>query len=187
VVKRSFDFLLALSIAPFFLLLFPFVALLISVDSNGPVLFCQTRIGLKRRPFNLYKFRTMALGTGDLPSHEAGARTMTRTGSWLRRTKIDELPQIVNVLRGEMSFVGPRPCLPSQTKLIEYRSALGVFDLKPGITGIAQIQGVDMSDPALLATRDAEYLNKMSLRQDLAVIFATAVGRGRGDAARNHL
>ncbi len=183
-IKRLFDFLLAAAAAPFVLLLFPFVALLILIDSRGPVLFCQIRVGYRQSLFKLYKFRTMALGTGDLPSHLAGARTITRAGFWLRRTKLDELPQLINVLRGEMSFVGPRPCLPTQTELIERRAALGVFNLRPGITGISQIHGVDMSDPVSLAKRDAGYLNDMSLLQDLSILLATAIGRGKGDAAR---
>lgn len=185
-MKRIFDFGLAVAGLPVLILLLPFVTILILIDSPGPVFFSQQRVGLKRRLFRLYKFRTMQWGTVNLPSHVAGTQSITPVGRWLRRTKLDEIPQILNVLLGEMSFVGPRPCLPSQTELIEKRLALGVFDIRPGITGVAQIQGLDMSDPALLARKDAEYSKNMSLFQDFIILWATAVGKGKGDAARRH-
>lgn len=183
-IKRACDLGLAAAGLPFFLLLYPILALLISVESPGPVLFSQQRVGFRQSPFRLYKFRTMKLDTGDLPSHIAGEHNITSVGRWLRKTKLDELPQLINVLRGEMSFVGPRPCLPSQTELVQARKDLGVFEVRPGITGAAQIQGLNMSEPVLLAQTDYEYCKNMSLWRDFFILWATATGKGTGDAAR---
>jgi lipopolysaccharide/colanic/teichoic acid biosynthesis glycosyltransferase len=183
-IKRVCDLGLAAAGLPFFLLLYPILAILISLESAGPPIFSQERVGYKQRLFRLYKFRTMKLGTGDLPSHVAGEDNITSVGRWLRKTKLDELPQILNVLSGDMSFVGPRPCLPSQTELIQAREDLGVFEVRPGITGAAQIQGLNMSEPVRLAQRDSEYCKSRSTMQDLAILWATSTGKGSGDAAR---
>ena len=183
-IKRVFDLALTLIGLPVLFIFLPIIAILISADSPGPVLFKQQRVGLGQRPFMLYKFRTMKLGTGDLPSHVAGEQNITAVGKWLRRTKLDELPQLVNVLKGEMSFVGPRPCLPTQTELVQARATLGVFNVRPGITGAAQIEGLDMSHPTKLAQKDAQYCMNMSLLLDLRIVWATATGMGAGDAAR---
>ncbi len=106
---------------------------------------------------------------------------MTGIGKFLRGSKFDELPQVWNILKGEMSFVGPRPCLPVQTALVEARRAYGLEELRPGITGISQIAGVDMQDPARLARLDASYLGDMSWRADLRLLAQTVLGAGRGD------
>ena len=124
------------------------------------------------------------MGTPDRPSHEMGSAHITRLGGALRRTKLDELPQLLNIVRGEMSFVGPRPCLPSQTDLIELRRKNNVLSLRPGITGMAQVRGIDMSEPARLAAVDAEYIDRQSIGTDLSLIWKTVFGAGRGDAAR---
>jgi O-antigen biosynthesis protein WbqP len=123
----------------------------------------------------------MYMETGNAPSHEVSASAVTPLGRRLRALKLDELPQLWNVLRGHMSLVGPRPCLPSQTKLIAARRQRGLHTIRPGITGIAQVAGIDMSDPARLAAKDAEYLTRMSLRFDLQLLLATLLGNGRGD------
>jgi O-antigen biosynthesis protein WbqP len=183
-IKRVCDLALAAAGFPLFLMLYPIIAIVISAESRGPVLFSQQRVGFRQRSFRLYKFRTMKLGTGDLPSHIAGEQNITSVGRWLRKTKLDELPQLLNVLKGEMSFVGPRPCLLSQTELIQARKELGVFDVRPGITGAAQIQGLNMSEPVLLAQKDFEYCRDMSLLRDFSILWATATGKGSGDAAR---
>ncbi|RVD12515.1 sugar transferase, partial [Mesorhizobium sp. M4B.F.Ca.ET.017.02.2.1] len=112
-------------------------------------------------------------GTPSLPTHEAPSQAITAVGKALRRAKIDELPQLWNVLRGEMSLVGPRPCLPTQTELVERRRALGVLSALPGITGLAQIRGIDMSDPRLCAETDAEYLRTASIGLDLKILLGT--------------
>lgn len=106
---------------------------------------------------------------------------MTKVGHFLRRTKLDELPQLWNILVGEMSFVGPRPCLPSQTALIEARRAHGLSKIRPGLTGVSQVAGVDMSNPQRLAALDAGYLADMSLGRDFRLLAATVLGAGRGD------
>jgi O-antigen biosynthesis protein WbqP len=127
----------------------------------------------------------MEVGTGDLPSHKASRSKVTNIGAVLRRTKLDELPQIINVLAGEMSFVGPRPCLPTQIELIVERERLGVAKLRPGITGVSQLAGLDMSDPAKLAAMDATYLQNAGLVVDMLLMAKTAVNKGAGDALSN--
>jgi len=184
VLKRLLDFVLAT------LLLFPamvvclFCILVIKLDSPGPGLFSQTRLGRNQKPFKLYKLRTMAVNTGNHASHEVPAGQITKAGLFLRRTKLDELPQIINVLIGDMSFVGPRPCLPSQSLLVQERQSRGVFQLRPGITGAAQVAGIDMSTPEKLAVADAHYLNGVSVLEDMRLMLATVSGAGRGDAAK---
>lgn len=158
-------------------------ALLIRMESPGSPLFRQERVGCARKTFVLYKLRTMSVETEDLPSHSVSASQITRVGQILRRTKIDELPQLFNVIRGEMSLVGPRPCLPSQQDVLEARDSLGVYKERPGITGQAQLSGVDMSQPAKLAELDAAYLDDMRISTDVRILIGTALGRGGGDAA----
>ncbi|MGE3897216.1 MAG: sugar transferase [Variibacter sp.] len=153
----------------------------IRLTSSGPGIFRQTRIGLHEQPFTCYKLRTMSVDTGDTPSHETPATAVTPIGRWLRQLKLDELPQLWNIVRGEMSFVGPRPCLPSQTELIAARRRLGLYTLRPGITGVSQVAGIDMSDPERLARSDSAYLNKISIGTDIRLILATILGAGYGD------
>lgn len=161
------------------------LVLLIRRESEGPGIFSQQRVGREGRPFYCHKLRTMRSGTPNTPTHEVSAAQITPLGAVLRRTKLDELPQLWNVLRGEMSFVGPRPCLPSQTTLIEERQKRGVLSLRPGITGLAQINSIDMSDPVRLAEKDAEYLRTRSFGLDLTILFRTVFQRaGSGDRVR---
>lgn len=159
---------------------FLIVAVAVRLESRGPAIFRQVRVGKNGREFTCYKFRTMALETGDLPTHEVPASAVTRLGNRLRRLKIDELPQVFNVLAGDMSLVGPRPCLPSQVELIEARRRLGVFEVRPGITGLAQVRGVDMSNPNRLAELDAQYIKSRSFAGDLRLLWATVRGQGIG-------
>lgn len=183
-MKRAFDLTLAIALAlPAILLCIP-IALIIKSSSPGPALFKQVRVGRNKQPFMLFKWRTMAIGTGDLPSHEVSRAQVTTIGAFLRRTKLDELPQLWNVILGDMSFVGPRPCLPTQNELIDLREALGVYLLRPGITGISQLRGLNMSDPKALAHMDAEYIDKSTFLRDLQIIIKTALNRGAGDAVR---
>lgn len=123
----------------------------------------------------------MHLNTPEIPSHEISINQITKTGTFLRRTKIDELPQLWNVLRGEMSIVGPRPCLPTQAKLIEARSKHKVFAAKPGITGLAQINGIDMSDPKLLVTYEQRLIANLNFTNYIRYIALTLIGKGYGD------
>jgi O-antigen biosynthesis protein WbqP len=147
--------------------------LAIRASSRGPAIFSQTRVGRDGRLFRCHKLRTMYVGTPSLPSHEAPANSVTSVGRVLRKFKLDELPQFWNVLKGEMSLVGPRPCLPTQTELIECRRRLGVLAALPGITGLAQIRGIDMSNPKLLAETDATYLRTASFWLDLRILIGT--------------
>lgn len=181
--KRLLDVLvagaLAVPAAAVILVVLPFVWL----ETRATPLFRQVRVGRDGRPFTILKLRTMRADTPHRASHEVGASTITRTGGFLRRTKVDELPQLWNVLAGDMSLVGPRPCLPSQTELIEERARRGVLALRPGITGVGQVAGLDMSRPAALAEADAAYIGPWSLRRDLLLLVRTATGGGQGDAA----
>ncbi|KRB14942.1 lipid carrier--UDP-N-acetylgalactosaminyltransferase [Mesorhizobium sp. Root695] len=147
--------------------------LAVRASSPGPAIFSQTRVGRDGLLFRCHKLRTMYVGTPSLPSHEAPENSVTSVGKVLRKFKLDELPQFWNVLKGEMSLVGPRPCLPTQTELIEYRRRLGVLAALPGITGLAQIKGIDMSNPELLAQTDAAYLRTASFRLDLRILLGT--------------
>jgi O-antigen biosynthesis protein WbqP len=154
--------------------------LAIRVTSAGPGVFSQERVGRNGARFRCRKLRTMFAGTESVPTHEVSAARVTPVGRFLRRTKLDELPQLWNVLKGEMSLVGPRPCLPSQTALVEARRREGVAALRPGITGLAQVRGIDMADPEALATIDAEYLAVASLALDLRILLRTIFGGSRG-------
>lgn len=178
--KRAFDLALALLLfLPATLLCVPLAFLIHLADGASPI-FLQVRVGQANRPFRLYKLRTMRTDSPNLPTHQSSTSHVTRLGKFLRRTKLDELPQLLNVLRGDMSFVGPRPCLPTQTDLMQLRDRLGVSALRPGITGVSQIAGLDMSDPLALAASDATYA--WSLRTDLAILSRTLFGSGTGDA-----
>jgi O-antigen biosynthesis protein WbqP len=184
VIKRLFDLCLVLlsGIPAVFLILL--AAIFVWIETRVNPFFIQERVGQFGSTFKLLKLRTMAPNTANKASHEIAASQITNTGRFLRRTKIDELPQIWNVLLGDLSFVGPRPCLPSQTKLIQDRIARGVHNLRPGITGISQISGLDMSTPTELAISDALYCGAWSIKRDLQILIATVLGRGNGDAVK---
>ncbi len=176
--KRLFDLAIAIPSAMFVLPIILVLSILIRIQSRGPAIFTQKRVGRDQKIFTCYKLRTMAFGTKDLPSHQVSGGAITSIGRILRKTKLDELPQLYNIICGEMSFVGPRPCLPSQADLISERAARGLFTLRPGVTGLAQINNVDMSTPGKLATIDAEYLTNASFCLDLKIIALTVLGSG---------
>ena len=189
-MKRVFDVLAAglglIVLWPVILL----TAIAVRLNSPGPGILAQRRIGRDGRQFTCYKLRTMHQNTAQVPTHQVGTSALTSIGGFLRRSKLDELPQLLNVLRGDMSLVGPRPCLPTQAELIEARSRLGALAVLPGVTGLAQIQGVDMSDPQRLADIDAQYARTRTFGGDLLIILRTLTGSGmnadpaRGDLAR---
>ena len=154
---------------------------LLGLWDTGAPLFRQVRVGRHQQPFTLVKFRTMKVDTASVASHLASASSITRLGSVLRKTKLDELPQLWNVLKGEMSLVGPRPNLFNQTELIEERESRGVYRMRPGITGVAQVNDIDMSKPRLLAETDALMLQEMSLSLYFKLLWQTVMGKGRGD------
>lgn len=183
-MKRAFDIFVSLVAIIVLLPVMAAVAVIVRRSSPGPALFVQARVGRHERPFQCYKFRTMASGAPLAGSHDVPASWITPTGRRLRSAKLDELPQLFNVLRGDMSLVGPRPCLPNQIEVIEARRALGIFSIRPGITGPAQLAAIDMSTPDALAEADRRYVDTQNLISDLGILFATVTGKGSGDAAR---
>lgn len=180
---RLIDFL-----AAFFglLLLWPvlLIVTIIGLFDTGSPIFIQERVGRNKKPFKLVKFRTMSVDTQSVASHLASTSSITKLGAFLRKTKIDELPQLINVVKGEMSLVGPRPNLFNQQELIKEREALGVYNVLPGITGLAQVQNIDMSTPALLAKTDREMIDTLTLKSYFKYIMMTVTGSGSGDAVK---
>tara|TARA_B100002003_G_scaffold210813_1_gene206881 strand:+ start:28797 stop:29378 length:582 start_codon:yes stop_codon:yes gene_type:complete len=158
-----------------------FLLTIIGLLDTGSPLFRQERVGINKKPFTLVKFRTMKKETASVASHLASADAITPFGRFLRRTKLDELPQLWNVLKGEMSLVGPRPCLFSQEELIGERERLGVLKFRPGITGLAQVNDIDMSTPSLLAETDHKMLENLTVGAYFKYIFMTVAGKGAGD------
>lgn len=177
---RLFDFVIALL---GLIVGFPVLLLLtvIGLFDTGSPIFSQERVGRNRKPFILVKFRTMKKDTASVASHLASADAITPFGRFLRRTKLDELPQLWNVMKGEMSLVGPRPCLFNQGELISEREKRGVVAARPGITGLAQINDIDMSTPVLLAETDEKMLENLTLGAYFKYILMTVVGKGAGD------
>lgn len=159
------------------LLLLTFIGLL---DTGSPF-FRQVRVGRDQKPFTLWKFRTMRRDTASVATHLASRSSITRFGHFLRRTKLDELPQLWNVLKGEMSLVGPRPGLFNQEELTRERALREVFKVRPGVTGLAQISEIDMSTPELLAETDQRMLQHLTLRAYFKYILLTISGKGAGD------
>ncbi|WP_297983055.1 sugar transferase [uncultured Chryseobacterium sp.] len=180
---RFFDFIFSffglLFLSPVMLVLY-----IIGLFDTGSPIFVQERVGKNKKPFNLYKFRTMHKDTKSVASHLASKSSITKFGNFLRKTKLDELPQLVNVLIGDMSLVGARPNLFNQTELIEERDKRGVYSHVPGITGLAQINEVDMSTPKKLAEMDAEMLRSLTVSDYFKYILATVGGKGQGDRVK---
>lgn len=175
-IKRILDMVLSLLgliiLSPFFLLLI----IAIKVDSKGPVLFKQKRIGIHKTYFNILKFRTMRTDTPkDMPTHllEDPEQYITKVGKFLRKTSLDELPQIINILRGDMSIIGPRPALWNQDDLIAERDKYGANDVMPGLTGWAQVNGRDELEISVKAKLDGEYVKHMGFRLDCICFLKT--------------
>lgn len=188
IVFRSGKFFLDLSfvvgVLGIFWWLLLIVWILIPIESTGPGVFAQRRIGKSGKEFTIYKFRTMRSGTRQAGTHEMTADSITRFGAFLRKIKIDELLQVFNILIGNLSLVGPRPSLPVQTQLMEERKKRGVYSVNPGITGLAQVNDVDMSDPIKLARWDAQYIAQRSLPSEFKIVAKTFLGRGTGDRVK---
>jgi len=182
---RFFDFIFSflglILVSPVLILVY-----IICLFDTGKPIFRQERVGRYKKPFILFKFRTMVPGIASVASHLADVSTITPVGAFLRRTKLDELPQLWNVLKGEMSLVGPRPCLFNQTLLIIERETHNVFSVRPGITGLSQINKIDMSTPHLLAETDARFLAQMTIAMYFKYILMTVVGKGGGDVVAQH-
>lgn len=180
---RFFDFIFSLAgliiLSPILIIIF-----VVGLFDTGSPLFLQERVGKNLKPFTLVKFRTMRTGTQSVASHLASPAAITKVGRILRKTKLDELPQLWNVLMGDMSIVGPRPNLFNQHELIRERESLNVYSVLPGITGKAQIKNIDMSNPRILAKIDAEMIFELTLKKYFFYIIMTVLGNGKGDAAK---
>jgi lipopolysaccharide/colanic/teichoic acid biosynthesis glycosyltransferase len=179
-VIRFFDFVLSL-LGLFFCMPVLLIVYIVGWLETGSPLFKQVRVGKNKKLFTLVKFRTMHVGTASVASHLASTASITRLGSFLRKTKLDELPQLCNVLKGEMSLVGPRPGLANQAELTEERDQLEVFAVRPGITGLSQVSDIDMSTPKLLAETDSQMIKTLTLGTYFKYIFMTVIGKGSGD------
>ncbi|AIW20304.1 sugar transferase [Vibrio coralliilyticus] len=168
------------------ILLFPvfILVLVLGYFDTGSPLFIQTRVGKNKKPFRLVKFRTMNVDTKSVASHMADRNSITKFGEFLRKTKLDELPQLINVMKGEMSLVGPRPNLFNQVELIAVREQYKVYDVVPGITGLSQVNNIDMSTPKLLAETDSVMIKNTSILNYFKLIAMTVLGSGSGDAIR---
>ena len=181
---RGFDIIFSLIglliLSPIMLLLF-----IIGLFDTGSPLFKQERLGKGKKPFKLLKFRSMDVNTKSVATHLVQSSVITKWGSFLRKSKLDELPQLINVLNGDMSFVGPRPNLANQKELIEEREARGVYNIRPGITGLAQINKIDMSTPVLLAVTDAKMISELNIYQYFKYIITTLLGKGFGDRVKS--
>ena len=183
-MKRGIDFVLALVgmivLSPVFLVLI----IAIKIDSKGPVLFKQKRVGIHKTHFQILKFRTMRIDTPkDMPTHllKDPEQYITKVGKFLRKSSLDELPQIINILKGDMAVVGPRPALWNQYDLIEERDKYGANDIRPGLTGWAQINGRDELEIPVKAAFDGEYVKRMGPAMDLRCFFGTFISVFRGD------
>lgn len=175
-IKRGIDFILSLTglmiLSPVFII----VCFWIKYDSNGPIFFKQKRIGVHKSYFNILKFRTMYIDTpSDMPTHmmKDPDQFITRSGRFLRKTSLDELPQLINILKGEMAIIGPRPALWNQYDLIEEREKYKANDIKPGLTGWAQINGRDELEISEKAKLDGDYVKRMSFLFDCKCFFGT--------------
>ena len=179
-IIRIYDILIAFTILIIFAPIFIFVFIVCFIESRKPI-FIQKRVGKNQIPFNLIKFRTMKVNTPSLASHLVHKESITRFGKVIRTLKIDELPQLLNVIKGDMSLVGPRPCLLNQFELISRRDKLNVFLVKPGITGLAQVKGIDMSNPDKLALTDSYMISTYTQKNYFKYLILTLFGRGIGD------
>lgn len=189
-LKRTGDILISTCALAVLWPLFVAIALWIKCDSKGPVFFRQKRVGRGKTHFSIYKFRTMyTTAPHDLPTHlvqNAGAM-ITKAGAFLRKTSLDELPQLWNILRGEMSLVGPRPALYNQFDLIAERDRYHANDVRPGLTGLAQVSGRDELAIDTKARRDGEYVATMSLSTDLSILLRTCASVLHGDGVRDNV
>lgn len=185
-MKRIFDFIMSLlaiiCLSPIIII----VSLIIKFTSEGPILFKQRRIGKDNKEFNIYKFRTMRVDTPNVATHilENPEQYITAIGKFMRKTSLDELPQLFNILKGEMSIVGPRPALYNQLDLRDMRTKVGVHKLVPGLTGWAQINGRDEIPLDIKVGLDKEYLDKKSFWFDIKIIFLTAIKVVKSDGVQ---
>ncbi len=177
---RLYDLIISLTL---FLILFPLLALIFVICflESGKPIFTQIRMGKNQKTFKMIKFRTMILNTPSISTHLVDKKAVTIFGKLIRKLKIDELPQLINVIKGEMSLVGPRPCLLNQYALIEERKKYNIFLVKPGITGLSQINGIDMSNPKKISESDYLMISKFNQSDYFKYLFLTFFGKGLGD------
>jgi len=183
-IKRIIDFLLSFLILVIFSPIWLILVLVVALDSRGPIFFTQKRIGRGKKFFQIYKFRTMRIDTPrDMPTHmlKNPEQYITRAGRFLRKTSLDEIPQLINILRGEMSVVGPRPALWNQDDLVAERDKYSANALTPGLTGWAQINGRDELPIPLKAKLDGEYAAKMGFFFDVKIVWLTVAKVFRGE------
>jgi lipopolysaccharide/colanic/teichoic acid biosynthesis glycosyltransferase len=182
-MTRIFDFLFSffglVILSPILIVL-----LIIGYFDTGSPIFRQERVGMGKEPFRLMKFRSMHVNTQSVATHLASSSSITPFGSFLRKSKLDELPQLWNVFMGDMSLVGPRPNLFNQEELIQERDSRGVYSIRPGITGLAQIHKIDMSTPQRLAETDAKMMAHLNVCYYFKYILLTLFGKGFGDRVR---
>ena len=176
----TFSFFGLVFLSPIFIVLF-----IIGYFDTGFPIFRQERVGKHKNPFNLIKFRSMYVNAPSVATHLANSSSITRFGGFLRKSKLDELPQLWNVFVGDMSLVGPRPNLFNQEELIIERNSRGVYSVRPGITGLAQINKIDMSTPQLLAEVDSKMIRDLNAMNYFKYIFLTIFGKGFGDRIKN--
>lgn len=184
IFKRIVDFVLALVGSMVLSWLYLLIAVLIKIDSRGPVLFKQRRVGKNKKEFSIFKFRTMYIDTPkDMPTHmlQNPDACITKVGKFLRKTSLDEIPQIWNILFGSMSIIGPRPALWNQTDLIAERDKYGANDVRPGLTGLAQISGRDELEIDVKARLDGEYVSNITFWGDIKLFFGTILSVLKSD------
>lgn len=173
IIKRLGDIALAISILLFLFPVYLLLALIIWLQDSGPAIFKQRRVGRNGQEFTFYKFRSMPVSIPNVESRETQKIQVTPFGKFIRRTNLDELPQVFNVLKGDMSFIGPRPPICSQKELIEMRRVNGALAIQPGLTGWAQVNAYDGMPPEQKAAFDGEYANRFSVRNDFIILVKT--------------
>lgn len=174
-IKRVSDILLAIFLILLLLPIYFIIAFIIFIQDWGNPIFKQRRVGRKGEDFMFYKFRSMPINTPNVESHEKGKLKITPFGKFIRRTNLDELPQFFNVLKGDMSFIGPRPPIVSQVNLIRLRKENKSLNLRPGLSGWAQVNSYDNMPEEEKAKFDGEYANRISLKMDILILFKTAI------------
>ncbi len=176
-MKRIFDFTVSLVLIIALLPVFLVLALVVLIDSGYPVIFKQYRVGKGNKLFYIYKFRTMRVNTRNAATDDLdeAEQAITKSGRFLRKTSLDELPQLFNVLSGKMSFVGPRPLIPEEKEIRQLRKEYNVYSVRPGITGLAQVNGRDMLSAKEKALFDKEYVEKQSILLDIKIMFKTVL------------
>ena len=177
---RIYDFIISLTLLIILFQLLSLIFFICFLESGKPI-FTQIRVGKNQKIFKMIKFRTMVLNTPSLSTHLINQKAVTNFGKFIRKLKLDELPQLINVINGEMSLVGPRPCLTNQKELIIEREKYNLFSVKPGITGLSQINGIDMSNPKRLSEIDHHMVSNFSQINYFKYLFLTFFGKGFGD------